>query len=142
MENKKPNPQQEESKKDQESTTPAGNTSENKEQTEQEHPKKHSSAASIDSIITGATDAVHSRHASSNLGNTGTNISYEGATAPGGSGSVGTGYSSGQDATGSTINTEGENDFVRDHKPKDEEAEEAAHDEEEKPKDEDTLGNP
>ncbi|PZF71371.1 hypothetical protein [Taibaiella soli] len=139
MENKQKNPQEEENKKDQESANPENKTPENKEQADKEHPKKHSSAASIDSIITGATDAVHSRHASSNLGNTGTNISYEGATAPGGSGSVGTGYSSGQDATGTTINTEGENDFVRDHKHKDEDD---TDEENEKEKDEDTLGNP
>lgn len=141
MENRKPDPQEEENKKDQEPTTPASDTSENKEQTDTEHPKKHSSAASLDSIITGATDAVHSRHTSSNLGNTGTNISYEGATAPGGSGSVGTGYSSGQDATGATINTEGENDFVRDHKRKDE-LEKTDEEDEEKEQGNDTLGNP
>lgn len=65
--------------------------------------KKHTSAAGLDSIISGATDNVRSRRSGGTLGNTGTNISYEGATAPGGGGSVGTGYSSGQEATGADI---------------------------------------
>lgn len=63
---------------------------------------KHSSAASIDAIISSPTDAVRSRRHHDNLGNTGNNTSYEGATsnAPGG-----TGYNSGQPATGESINT-------------------------------------
>ncbi len=78
----------------------------------QQKEKKHSSVASINSIITGATGAVHSRHSHESWGNTGTNISYEGTTAPGSGGSVGTGQASGSDATGASINTAGENDFV------------------------------
>lgn len=78
---------------------------------ENNQEKKHSSAASIDSIITGATDAVRSRTSGGTLGNTGTNISYEGATAPAGGGSVGTGYASGQEATGAdTTQTSGSNE--------------------------------
>lgn len=75
--------------------------------------KKHSSAASIDSIISGATDAVHSRMSQEMWGNTGSNISYEGPTAPGAGGSVGTGNASGQDAVQGTINTNSEYDAAR-----------------------------
>jgi hypothetical protein len=72
--------------------------------------KKHSSAASIDSIITSATGAVHSRHNTGTLGNTGTNISYEGPTS---NSPVGTGYNSGQSATGSRISTSNSYDDAR-----------------------------
>ena len=71
----------------------------------QEPEKKHSSAASLDSIITSATNAVQSRHSTATHGTTGTNISYDGATPPGGGGSVGTGFASGQESTGADTNT-------------------------------------
>lgn len=45
-----------------------------------------------------ATDHVRSQLAGGNMGSTGTNISYEGPTAPGAGGSVGSGYASGQSA--------------------------------------------
>lgn len=65
---------------------------------------KKVNAGQIDSIISSPTDAVRSRHTSGrDMGNTGTNVSYEGATAPGGGGSAGTGEGSGQPATGSGI---------------------------------------
>lgn len=68
---------------------------------------KHFSAAQLDSLISSPTAAVHARHHQSShgthLADTGTNISYEGQTAPGGGGSVGTGEASGQSATGSSI---------------------------------------
>lgn len=53
----------------------------------------------------------HSRH-SSGYANTGTNISYEGPTAPGSGGCVGTGYASGsgKDAIGENLRTE--SDYV------------------------------
>ena len=44
-------------------------------------------------------------HSNSGLANTGTNISYEGATAPGAGGSVGSGYASGKSADDETIST-------------------------------------
>jgi hypothetical protein len=44
-------------------------------------------------------------HRSGDLANTGTNVSYEGPTAPGAGGSAGTGYTSGQADTGSTLTT-------------------------------------
>lgn len=66
---------------------------------------KNNNASVIDGIIESPTQNVRSRRSSLNMGNTGTNISYEGATAPGAGGSVGTGESSGKSATGATIHT-------------------------------------
>ena len=45
-------------------------------------------------------------HSNSGLAQTGTNISYEGATAAGSGGSSGTGYTSGQADTGASISTD------------------------------------
>ena len=80
----------------------------NPEQSEQQpNQRKNSGSASrIDSIISSPTESVRSRHSAATWANTGTNVSYEGQTAPGAGGSVGTGQSSGQDATGATINTD------------------------------------
>lgn len=78
------------------------NTAQSGGDTEQGH--RHTSAAQLDALITSPTNAVHARHHSGrHHGDTGTNISYEGATAPGGGGSVGTGEASGQSASGSSI---------------------------------------
>ncbi len=49
-------------------------------------------------------------HNNSDLANTGTNISYEGPTAPGSGGSTGHGYTSGQPDAGSTISTSSDYD--------------------------------
>lgn len=68
--------------------------------------KKTSTAANIDAIISSATDNVRARRHRTNWSNTGTNISYEGPTAPGGGGSVGTGQASGQNAVGARISTD------------------------------------
>lgn len=65
--------------------------------------KKSGSAANIDAIIQSPTDAARARRHTDTWSNQGTNISYEGATAPGGGGSVGTGQASGQDAVGARI---------------------------------------
>lgn len=83
--------------------TNASGASQSEQPREGEH--KHFSAAQLDSLITTSpTNAVHARHhTGQHHGDTGTNISYEGQTAPGGGGSVGTGESSGQSATGSSI---------------------------------------
>ncbi len=59
------------------------------------------------------TSNVRARRHHDTLGNTGTNISYEGATPAAGGGSVGTGYGSGQDATGARISTDSNIDHVR-----------------------------
>lgn len=72
--------------------------------------KKTSTAASIDAIITSATDNVRARRHRSDWSHTGTNISYEGPTAPGSGGSVGTGQASGQNAVGARISTDSEYD--------------------------------
>lgn len=44
-------------------------------------------------------------HSTDDLANTGTNVWYEGPTAPGAGGSAGTGYTSGQAGTGASIAT-------------------------------------
>lgn len=81
-----------------------GQQQERSGQKDEAQQEKRVSAERIDSIISSPTDAVHSRHTSGrDMGNTGTNVSYEGATAPGGGGSAGTGETSGQPATGSRI---------------------------------------
>lgn len=49
-------------------------------------------------------------HNSGDLANTGTNVSYEGPTAPGAGGSAGTGFTSGQADTGSTLATSSDYD--------------------------------
>lgn len=88
------------------------------EQQGEQQQRKHSSgnAANIDAIINSPTEAVRSRHTTgANYANTGTNISYEGATAPGSGGSAGTGQASGQDATGARISAEDENDHLHNH---------------------------
>ena len=66
-------------------------------------PKKGSSALAAASVGRSATEQVHTHSHAGNYANTGTNVSYEGATSPGGGGSVCTGYATGQEATGATI---------------------------------------
>lgn len=108
---------------------------ENKNDEEQPRPeqpeeKKQTSAAGLDSIISSPTGNVRARHKTGTWGNTGTNISYEGQTAPGGMGSVGTGEASGQDATGARIQVP-DADTVRhkkDEQNKDEEEEDKSKD--------------
>jgi hypothetical protein len=62
------------------------------------------------SIGRSATAQVR-RHIHASFDQTGTNVSYEGATAPGAGGSVGTGYASGQAALDEHIRTNP--DFVQ-----------------------------
>ena len=71
-----------------------------------EHPRKKrkNSALLAASVARSATTQVNP-HSDRMLANTGTNISYEGATSPGGGGSVGSGYASGQNAVEETIHT-------------------------------------
>lgn len=83
------------------------------EDQEQSKKKKTSSAASIDGIIGSPTENVRSRRSSADWSNTGTNISYEGNTAPAGGGSVGTGQSSGKEAVDPRINANDAYDNVR-----------------------------
>jgi len=65
---------------------------------------KHKSALQAASIGRSATAQAH-RHSNTGMASTGTNISYEGATAPGAGGSVGTGYASGKEAVDEKIRT-------------------------------------
>jgi hypothetical protein len=74
------------------------------EQDAQEKTKGGSALAAA-GVARSATAQVDP-HSNSGLANTGTNISYDGATAPGAGGSVGTGYASGKEATGETLTTD------------------------------------
>ncbi len=76
-------------------------------------------AASMGRAATAQVDP----HSNKGLANTGTNISYEGATAPGAGGSVGSGYASGKSAAESSISTDSDYDKARigkEHKEKEE----------------------
>lgn len=78
----------------------------------QKDKKRTTSAAQLDSIMGSATEAVRSNKHQGDWGNTGTNISYEGAKAPGSGGSVGTGEASGQDAVGARISSDDAYDYA------------------------------
>ena len=65
--------------------------------------KKHSSALKAASLGRSATGQVMHHSGEGALAMTGTNVIYEGATAPGAGGSVGTGYASGKQAVDATI---------------------------------------
>lgn len=67
--------------------------------------KKHNSALAAASMGRAATAQVRAHSGDGMLAKTGTNVVYEGATAPGGGGSVGTGYASGKQAVDATIST-------------------------------------
>ena len=69
-------------------------------------------------------------HSNRGLANTGTNISYEGATSPGGGGSVGTGYSSGKSAVDPTISTDSDYERARVEKKHKDTSTNTEHDEE------------
>lgn len=72
----------------------------------------HNNALYAASMGRAATAQVD-HHSDRDLANTGTNISYEGATAPGSGGSVGTGYSSGKPAVDPTISTDSDYERAR-----------------------------
>jgi len=76
-----------------------------KKETNNPKNKKHSSALRAASLGRSATEQVISHSGDGALARTGTNVSYEGATDPGGGGSVGTGYASGKQAVDATITT-------------------------------------
>jgi len=82
------------------------------ENKDKKHEKKHNSALAAAAIGRSATAQVDP-HSNSGLANTGTNISYEGPTAPASGGSVGTGYASGKEATGETISANSDFDQNR-----------------------------
>ncbi len=89
-------------------TGSAGNSeSENNSSQQGEHQKGgiHNNALYAAGMGRAATAQVDP-HNNSALANTGTNISYDGPTAPGAGGSEGTGYTSGQAATGQSIATD------------------------------------
>jgi hypothetical protein len=88
----------------------------------QQLPEGHKNARKRGSSLLAATIARSAtaqvrRHSGAGLASTGTNISYEGATAPGAGGSVGTGFSSGQEATGETIHTNSDYEQNRGGRP-------------------------
>ncbi len=79
-----------------------------------DNSKKRKKRTSLGAASLGRSATAQARRHSADdagLASTGTNISYEGATAPGSGGSVGTGYASGQEATGAKIATN--SDFVQ-----------------------------
>jgi hypothetical protein len=100
--------------------------------TEEEKDKKdiHNDALYAASMGRPATAQVDP-HSNSGLANTCTNISYEGATAPGSGGSVGTGYASGKSAVDPSITTDPDYDKANVGGTNNEkEAEDEKHDEE------------
>ncbi|HTM66254.1 MAG TPA: hypothetical protein VL093_08040 [Flavipsychrobacter sp.] len=118
-------------------------------QDQDKQKKRHSgTAASIDGIINSPTEAARSHRHTDQWSSQGTNISYEGATAPGGGGSVGTGYASGQDAVGARVSADDESDFAVHEHTKDTTSENKDIDEDltrpedRQSKNEDTIGNP
>jgi hypothetical protein len=74
-----------------------------KKETNNPEHKKHNSALAAASLGRSATAQVTAHSGEGALAMTGTNVSYEGATAPGAGGSVGTGYASGKQAVDATI---------------------------------------
>jgi len=86
------------------------NDGEQENTTQEKKERKHSSAASIDAIISSPTNAVRSRRHTDTLATTGNNTSYEGATS---NAAGGTGYNSGQTATGESIHTNSAYDEAR-----------------------------
>jgi hypothetical protein len=80
-------------------------------------PKKRKVSALSAAAVGRSATAQVDHHSNAGLANTGTNISYEGATAPGAGGSVGTGYASGKEATGETIATNSDFEQNRGGKP-------------------------
>ncbi len=78
---------------------------------ENQKNKKHSNSLLTAATAHSATAQVRRHSGGGLLASTGTNVSYEGATAPGAGGSVGTGFASGQPATGEKITVN--SDFVQ-----------------------------
>lgn len=95
MQDNKPNPQDENAR-------------------QHEQKDKKMTASQLDAITNNPTESVRSRRTGDSLSNTGTNITYEGATAPAGGGSVGTGQASGKDATDPRIATGHPNEQIKD----------------------------
>lgn len=83
---------------------------------EKKDPKKkkgHHSSATYAAGMARSASAQVSHHSDRDLASTGTNISYEGATAPGSGGSAGTGYTSGKEGVGEKIRTDSDYDQAR-----------------------------
>jgi hypothetical protein len=119
---------------------------ENNQDSHSEGSTGAANAARLDAVIgnTGATSAARSHKHTDTWSNQGTNISYEGATAPGSGGSVGTGQASGQDATGARVSTSANDDYAsHSKKDKDNRGEnQLKPDEHNDNLDRDTLGTP
>ena len=95
--------QQKERKNEEQDSKQNTAADQNQEQHQDEKKKGgiHNNALYAASMGRPATAAVDP-HSDSSLAQTGTNVSYEGATGMGGAGSVGTGYTSGQSGTGAS----------------------------------------
>ena len=115
------------------------NKEEGQESTQDNNKKKggiHNNALYAASMGRPATAQVDP-HSHRGFADVGTNISYEGPTAPAGGGSVGTGYTSGQTGVDGTISTDSDYDRARmgkEHKEQkdvsDDQSGNATHDEE------------
>jgi hypothetical protein len=98
--------------------TGSTNAHENEQHDSPDQPgsKRKVGALQAASVGRSATEQVNP-HSNSGLANTGTNISYEGPTAPGAGGSVGTGYASGKSAVDPTISTSSDEDGALSRRP-------------------------
>lgn len=108
----------------------------NKRNDEKDQHKRKITAAELDALTGSPTQHERSKRAGGDLGNTGTNVSYEGPTS---TSPVGTGYNSGQSGTGADIRTDSE-DAARTSAstPREKDSDERSEDR----KNEDTIGNP
>lgn len=75
--------------------------------------KGHHSSATYAAGMARSASAQASHHSDRGLASTGTNISYEGATAPGAGGSAGTGYTSGKEGVDEKVRTDSDYDQAR-----------------------------
>ncbi len=94
-----------------ESLNTASTGNQSAEETKGTHRKGgiHNNALYAASMGRAATAQVD-HHNTRDLAQTGTNISYEGPTAPGGGGSAGSGYTSGQSGADTSISTDSDYD--------------------------------
>jgi hypothetical protein len=84
-----------------------------KKKKQEDKSSKTGQSDMLDNIINSPTERARSNRSSDTFSNQGTNISYEGATAPGSGGSVDTGDSSGKPADNARISSSDENDYIK-----------------------------
>ncbi len=112
------------------------------ETNEHKDHKRKPTAAELSSISTSPTAHERAKRSGGNLGNTGTNVSYEGPTS---NSPVGTGYNSGQSGTGAETASNAEEDARRlASAPRENQTDERTENDKDPMNDEkpDTLGTP